>query len=507
MRTINALKNFLTTILPYVIITFLGFFKTRGLIINLGDDIYSINQVFYQIFTYLSLVEGGISIIVIQKYYKLLINKDTKTINIIYSSSKKFLKKIAYIILSIGIIVSFGLKFITKNELSLMYLQVVFVLYLFRNLVDYFMFSPRFIIQADQKAYKINWCINLFRIIELIVEIILIYSKVNYLIILIPSIFTRIIMNILINKIVKIEYPWLKETEKVDMSLLSDTKDFWAHRVANIVYNNTDLLVISTFLNSYFVVVYSGYNYIITVLNEIMNIITESVVPSLGNAINKESTEKSYEIFEEQNSLFAFFAMLFSSCTIILIKSFVCLWIGPDKILDTCSIVLIVFSMYNLIYSKIITNIINIKGWFKETKNMLIYEAIINVVLSIVFVKYFGVLGVVSATVISTLLTKFFMLPNFIYKKQFNKKANKYYSNFLKDLLFLVLITFLVYPKTSQIIVSSYLEWIGFATITGMVAFITMFIYKSITTKEFRNIIRKIYYATIGKIKNSNIVK
>ena len=67
-------------------------------------------------------------------------------------------------------------------------------------------------------------------------------------------------MNIIINKVVHKEYPWLKEVKNTDMSLLDGTKDFWAHRISGIVYNNTDLLIISTFLNSTAVVIYSGYN-------------------------------------------------------------------------------------------------------------------------------------------------------------------------------------------------------------------------------------------------------
>lgn len=73
----------------------------------------------------------------------------------------------------------------------------------------------------------------------------------------------------------------------------------------------------SSTLDSIYVVIYSGYNYIVKTITEIINLIMQAIVPSLGNAINKESKEDSYQIFEEQNSLFAFFAMFFSVCVLL----------------------------------------------------------------------------------------------------------------------------------------------------------------------------------------------
>lgn len=494
MRIISSLRNVITTVIPYFIITFLGFCKTRGFILNLGEDIYSINQVFYQIFIYLSLAESGIGIVAYQKYYQLFIKGDQQKINEIYSASKKVLRRVAFIIVALGIILSFGLKIITKNDLSLGYLQIVFILFLFRNIIDYFMFSPRLVIQADQKAYKINWWINLFRILELLIELKLIYLKVNYIIILIPSIFTRILMNLVINKVVYHEYPWLKEVKDADTSLLSGTKDFMVHKVSNIIYSNTDLIIISTFLNSASVVIYASYNYIVAALNEILNIITESITPSLGNAINKETTDTSYEIFEEQNSLFSFFAMFFTSCMVVLIKSFVSLWIGADKILDNFSLSLIALSFFYSISSRVVVNVIHIKGWYKETKRILIIEAMLNVGLSIVLVNLWGIFGVVLATVISNFMTKFFYFTNYVYKRMFHKKAIYYYLNFVLDLLITAVFSLIFVYKLENMIIENYIQWGIMAMIVGIILFAFVFLYKFIFSPHFRKMTEKIWY-------------
>ena len=80
MRKINSLKNFLTTFIPLIIITFLGFFKLKAFRVGLGDEVYALNQVFFQIFAYLSMAEAGIGAIVQKEYYKLFTKDDKETI-------------------------------------------------------------------------------------------------------------------------------------------------------------------------------------------------------------------------------------------------------------------------------------------------------------------------------------------------------------------------------------------------------------------------------------------
>lgn len=209
MRRENSLKNILTNIIPYLILTVLGFLRLRVLLDRLGVEIYALNQLFIQIFAYISLAEAGIGTLITQLYYKYFANDDKEKINEIYTSSKKLLKLISIIMLIIGFIVSFALKILTKNSLSLLYMQLVFMLYLFRSVMEYLMFAPRFVLTADQKSYKINLSINIYKILEILIEIAILQVYQNYAIILISSIIIRFFAYYFANKVTFKEYPWL----------------------------------------------------------------------------------------------------------------------------------------------------------------------------------------------------------------------------------------------------------------------------------------------------------
>ena len=193
------------------------------------------------------------------------------------------------------------------------------------------MSAPRNVIQSDQKSYKINFWVNLVRILENGIEIVLLYLKVDYLIILIPGIFIRIIINMIINKKVFKEYPWLQEVDNPDKSIFANAKHFIIYRISTIVYNNIDLLIISSFLDPAFVVMYSGYNYIVKTLADVLGMISQAIGASLGNAINELENKENRVVFEKLNCAHAAFSMFCTICFIILIDKFICIWIGEEN--------------------------------------------------------------------------------------------------------------------------------------------------------------------------------
>ena len=266
MRTKNSLLNLFTSMVPFAIFVILGFFKVKVWQGNMDEDIYALNQLFFQLFAYLSIAEAGIGALVQKKYYSLLIDKDRETICKYYTLSKRMLRIICFIIIISGIILSFFLKALAKgNALSIGYMQKVFILFLAKSLVEYFLFAPRFLLTADQKLYKINLQSYGYKILETVLEILLIYIGFSYITVLLVSIFLRIIMNLHLNKIVFKEYPWLK-TVKPDGSVkLTGMSHILIFKVVSAVQENIGALLVSAFINPFTVIVYTNYKYIFNI--------------------------------------------------------------------------------------------------------------------------------------------------------------------------------------------------------------------------------------------------
>lgn len=491
MRKQLSMKNFITGIIPYFILAILGFVRVDFFIDNLGDEIYAINQLFFQIFAYISLVEAGIGPLITQQYYKFFVDQDHKSINGLYTTSKKMLQKISIVILIIGFIVSFFLKFLTNNSLSLGYMQIVFMIFLFRSILEYLMLSPRLVLQADQKIYKINVLLNFYKVIEIIVEIILLQCGIDYLVILLSSIVVRFLSYYYTNRKIFREYPWLKIVKKSESVKLKDSTSVLWHKLADAIYNNTDILLISAKLEPVAVVVYSAYKYIVKFIADGVYILSNALTASFGNVVYKNKTEDGRLIFEEMNMAFFATASFFTIAIYVLSHSFVSLWLGPDKLMNNLAFIFMIIVLFNDIARRPLIICRDANGLFKETQKITIAESLLNLILSIVLISKYGLAGVLFATAFSTLVTSFWFYPQYIYRQVFKTSDKQYYLKYFICLIITLIGCFIGRHLLEIFTSTSYISWILSAIVICLLAIVLIAITFIMFFKDFRRLLYK----------------
>lgn len=501
MRKEKSIKNILTSIIPYFFLTALGFIRLRVMLDSLGEEIYALNQLFIQLFSYISLLEAGVGTLITQLYYKHFVNKDKKRICEIYSYSVKMLKKISVFMLISGLVISFALKLFTNNNLPLMYMQFVFVLYLFKSVIEYLMYAPRFVIMADQKSYKVNLSNNIFKILEMLLEIGLLLIYKNYIVILLVTIVVRYITYFVSNKIVYKEYPWLKKVESNDKLKVKEMGAVMTHKIAGTAYSNTDILLASMFLKPIQVVIYSSYNYIVKFISDIVYMVGSAITASMGNVLYKDSKDNQHLIFEKTNSIFLFLAMFLSVALYVSTNKFVELWIGVDKLLPAITFLMMILTLFFQIASRPFLIIRDSKALYNETKYIAIAEAIINLGLSFILVQSYGLFGLLIATIISSLLTTVICYPVYIYKKVYDKK---YFNYFLK-LGFCALVTILSCVVLNKVNIissaSNYISWFLYSVLYCMIIFIIVFGINMLISKDFRETMKEVWQYVVRSIK------
>lgn len=157
MRTKKGVLNFISSYVFYFILAILGFIKVKVFISVLGENLYALNQLYISLFSYLSLAEAGIGVAFTYRLYKMLSEKNYNGINAIYSGTKEILKNIGIFMIFVAIILAFFVPlFIKDNTFPNYYILITFLIFVIKNVIDYFMYVPRLIVQADQNMYKIN---------------------------------------------------------------------------------------------------------------------------------------------------------------------------------------------------------------------------------------------------------------------------------------------------------------------------------------------------------------
>ena len=497
MRKENSLKNFITSTIPFIILIFLGFWKVNVWQNSLDEDIYAMNQLFFQLFAYLSLAEAGIGALVLKEYYRLFVEDNKEEICIYYTLSKQMLRKVCYAIMMLGFGLSFFLKYLANdNQLSLVYMQKIFLLFLVKSLVEYFMFSPRFVLQSDQKLYKINLQMNFYKILESVLETVLIMIGISYASVLLMSIALRVLMNLHLNRIIYREYPWLKEVKNTKEFKISGMQHVFIYKIVSVIHENVDLLLISSFVNPLSVIIYSNYKYITKYLNDMLYQVGSSITSSLGNLLNAEKNEQGFHTYEMINTMFYFMASFLTISLTFCINSFIEIWVGSGKLFEPFSLACMMFLFFHGIVRRPQYILKDIFGLYKELQMISIAEAVINLVMSFVLVQRYGIAGVLFASVVATLTTNFWYFPLMLYRKIFNKNLwldiAKYFSTGVITIGVLV-ISFLFYPRISS---GGYIIWFIQSALYAVVVLIVLFMVFYVMFKSFR----RLFHQCLGMV-------
>lgn len=444
MRTQKTIRNMLSDIIPFFIMGILGFVKIPIFIDYLGKEYYGFTQLFNQIFNYLNLAEAGFGTSIVFALYSPIADKNRHKINELLSGARIIFRRIGIIILILGFVLSFFVHYLVKNNpMSPLYTQMAFFLFLLTGIGNYFAYAPRFLLQADQNKYMTNLITNIMRIVQILVEIVLLILGVDLIGIFIWYFFNMILTNRIINYFAYKSYPWMDLKSRPDLSTVANTKHVFMQKMATIIASNTDNIVLSAFVGVNVVAIYASYNYIAQFIISITNKIINSTQESFGNFFASKEREEGLSTFWEMNSFLFYMASIIFTVTYLSINDFISLWVGSEMLVSQFTVLLFCMVFFYRIVRGTGSVIINGIGAFKETKWQSLFEAIINLSLSLLLVSKFSIDGVLFATIVSYALTGFWFIPKYIFNKVFHKSSKSYFINYGVNVLIMVFVLYL----------------------------------------------------------------
>ena len=436
MRTKNSLKNMYIGIFTQVVITLLGFISRKVLFDSLGEAYLGVNGVLTNVLSMLSLVEGGIGTSIVYNLYKPLAEDDKeKTISLI-QLYKKLYSILCILVFSLSLAVYPFLGVLMKDNESISNLTLVYFIFVARNMISYLNAHKWSLINADQKGYVLSKINLIFNIVTTISKIIVLKLTKDYVFFLVIDLIIFVIQNIYNGSIVNKRYSYIKTKEKykvdkeIKENLITNVKALFLHNIGRFCVFGTDNILISSFIGLGTAGRYSNYTMVIGQLSALVNPILNSISASVGNLIATENEEKTYEIFKV--TYFINF-WIFSWCSIFLynlLEPFIDLWMGKGLLLDKFTFIVVLINFY---ISGLRTSIGIFKekaGIFKEDKYVPLIEALVNLVSSIILVRYFGLVGIFIGTTISTICFPLWNQPRLVYKKLFKRPLYEYFKSY-----------------------------------------------------------------------------
>lgn len=446
MRIDNSIKNIYISILSQVVIVVLGFFSRKVFLDNLGSEYLGINGLLTNILSMLSLVEGGIGTSIIYNLYKPLAENDIEKTTALVQLYKKLYGILAIVIFILSMIMYMFLGTFIKDGTTVQSVGVVYFIFVIKNIVSYLNAHKWSLINADQKGYIIAKYNLIFNVVTTISKIVVLQVTKNYILFLLMELLIFIVQNIYNGKIVNDRYPYIntkkkcKVDEKTKDNLITNVKAIFLHNIGSYCVFGTDNLLISSFVGLTTVGLYSNYTMITTQLSTLLTPVIDGIGASVGNLIATESKEKSYQVF---NVTYLINFWIYSFGVIFLynlLEPFISWWLGEGLLLDNLSFTFILINFY-LTGLRSTVNIFKSKaGIFTNDKYIPLVESAINLVSSIIFIRYFGLTGIFMGTTISTISIPIWTQSKLVYNKIFNKSVFEYFKKYVLYIL-LTLVT------------------------------------------------------------------
>lgn len=436
MRINNSIKNITYSLLSQIVLIFFGFLTRKIFIVNLGIEFLGINGFLTNVLSMLGLAEMGIGSSIIYSLYKPLADKDQNKIIALIQLYKKLYKIIALIVFCLSLALYPFLDFFIKKDQEVKNLSIIYMIFIFKNIISYLYAYKFSLINADQKNYLLGKTTLFFQILSAILKISVLYFYKNYQLFLIIEIIVLVFQNIYSSKIVRKLYPYIETKVKMNIELktkkniIKNIKAIFLHNIGSYCVFGTDNLLISYFINISTVGLYSNYFMIINQVNNLSRLVFEGVESSVGNLIITETKSKNYFVFKVIYMINFFISSILVVFLFNLIEPFIVWWLGDKLLLNKLVLMVLLLNFY-LNGMRASIGIFKSKGGiFHEDRYIPLIESMINLGLSIILVKYFGLAGIFIGTTISTLSTVFWNVPRLVYKNIFNESLLDYFYRY-----------------------------------------------------------------------------
>lgn len=494
------MKNLISGIASRLIVLLLGFGVRTVFIWQLGNVYLSIDGLYSNILGMLSLAELGFGTAIVYSMYEPLSKNDSSKLAALLQLYRKVYFIIGIIIYALGLCLIPFMHYLIKNPPDIPYLTFYYWLFLTNSSVSYwFVGYKRSILIADQKEYICTTIHSELNIVKSALQIIILILFHNFTLYLFIQLFATIAENLLIAKKTNKQYPDLKKASPYILSreernrIARDVRSLAVTRVGHVALNSTDNIIISAFIGVSWVGLLSNYSMITEALVGVLCLFTGAITASLGNYFAEKVPEECYSMFERIEFANSWLYGICSIALITLLNPFIALWLGEGFLLDSAVVVAIVINFFVQGYMNTLWTFRSTLGLFSQGWYRPLLVAFLNIFLSVLLGKIYGVFGVLIATSISRAAVNMWFDPLIIHKYGFHRSVKQFFTSYLRRFGEIGIILALVLC-VKQLILRNGVTLISFFVLSVFTAALTLSLFYLMNRKKeeyqyFKNIL------------------
>ena len=423
-----------TVSIVFKIITMLMSIAVKKTLIDIcGNEVNGLNALYISIIGFLSVADLGVGSAITFCMYKPIVEKNYQTVSALHGLFQKLYLLIGAVIFTGGVALTPFLHLFAKDYIELnVNMYVTFLLILISVVATYLFSAKTSLINAFKNNYITTAITQGGIVFQYVLQITILYISKSFEAYLVCRIVAVTAQWLVTEIITKKKYgAILKRNVKLDDETKHDVKKnvkaMFMHKIGYVLVNTVDSIVISSFVGVVSLGEYSNYTMILSSMTGIITLAFTSLTSVIGHLCVEEDRETSKRYFNSFHLLNFIIGLFF--------------FLGYYAVVD--NLIAILFSA-DLVVSKRISFVITLNGFIQFMRRSTLtfrdatgsfygdrwkplFEGIVNIILSVLFVNVIGVTGVIVATIITNLLICHVVEPYVLYKNAFGISPQKFY--------------------------------------------------------------------------------
>lgn len=447
-RTFYVKRNiFYGTINKLVIVLFPFIIKTI-ILWKLGEEYVGLGSLFTSILQVFSVAELGFSSAITFRMYKPIALHDNRKVCALLALYRKVYRIIGTTIFGIGISLMPFLPYLIKGNCPTdINIYLLYFIYLLNAVISYLAFAYKAcLFSASQRQDVLSNIDTIITIVRGLIQIILLVVYKSYYAYIIWNPIFVLGYNLIIAYLSKKYYPQFICAGKLDkeekQDLVKQIKGLVIGKLSTVTRNSFDSIVLSMFCGLVDVAIYGNYYYVLNAVSYMISNIVASLSASVGNSIALETAEKNYEDFKKINFIFSWIIGWLSICLLCLYQPFMSLWgkmTGRELVAPNITMLLfcIYFYVEQIGQARVVYS--SASGIWWEFRFLQIGEMISNLCLNFILGYFWGMNGIIIATIITVLIFSNMGYAGKTIKISFQREPYEYFKLLIEYLIVTVI--------------------------------------------------------------------
>lgn len=404
MRNKLLAKNTVASLIAQITTLICGFILPRLFLQHFGSEVNGLVNSIVQFLSVISFLELGVGAVVESSLYKPLAEKDNQQISKVMVSANKFFQRLAQILFIYVLILMLVYPLIANQNLGFLYTATLIAAISISSFAQYYFgIANALLLNADQRGYIQYNAQTVTVVLNTAVCAVMISMNGTIQMVKLATSLIYLARPLALHFYVKRHYQidWkIKYTEE-------PIKQKWngvAQHIAAVVLDGTDTIVLTVFSTLSNVSIYSVYFLVIKGVKTLFLSMTNGIQALIGELWAKQELEKLKGFFAWVEWVIHTGTTYVFSCTAALIVPFVQVYtFGINDANYIQPVFAVLLTLANAMHClRLPYNIMVLAaGHYRQTQKNYIVAAILNILVSILTVKVWGLIGVAIGTLVA----------------------------------------------------------------------------------------------------------